>query len=115
MTQNPINPEVFEDLQDAMGDEFAEELLLTFLSEAPGMLADLRSAAAEGDTERLRRAAHSIKSNAQTFGAEALSSLARDIELVGLAADPKQASQQMDALEAAFRTSDVALRALNDG
>ncbi|MGI9366980.1 MAG: Hpt domain-containing protein, partial [Rhizobiaceae bacterium] len=35
------------------------------------------------DEDGYRRAAHSIKSNAQTFGATALAAQARDIELSG--------------------------------
>ena len=54
------------------------------------MLAELRSARAAGDAERFRRAAHSLKSNSNTFGALALGALARELELNGLDADPAQ-------------------------
>ena len=52
------------------------------------MLAELRSARAAGDAERFRRAAHSLKSNSNTFGALALGAQARALELKGLDADP---------------------------
>jgi HPt (histidine-containing phosphotransfer) domain-containing protein len=45
------------------------ELVDTFLAEAPSMLADLRESLASGEAERFRRAAHSLKSNGNTFGA----------------------------------------------
>ena len=41
-------------------------------------------ALAAGDAERFRRAAHSLKSNSNTFGALALGALARELELGGL-------------------------------
>ena len=40
-------------------------------------LADLRRALADGNTERFRRAAHSLKSNSHTYGATKLAELAR--------------------------------------
>ena len=55
-----------------MGAEFAAELVATFLDEAPGMVAELKAAAAGGDADAFRRAAHSLKSNASVFGAAAL-------------------------------------------
>ena len=67
-----IDPATFAELQDTAGAEFVAELVDTFLEEAPGMLAELRSARAEGDAERFRRAAHSLKSNSHTFGALSL-------------------------------------------
>ena len=70
------------------GAEFVGELVDTFLEEAPGMLAELRSARADGNAERFRRAAHSLKSNGNTFGALSLAALARELELKGLDADP---------------------------
>ena len=59
------------------------ELVDTFLTEAPSMLADLRESLADGEAERFRRAAHSLKSNANTFGALTLGALAKDLELSG--------------------------------
>jgi len=48
------------------------------------MLAELRATAATGRPEAFRRAAHSLKSNANTFGATHLGTLARDLELNGV-------------------------------
>ena len=69
------------ELQDATGAEFVAELVDTFLQEAPAMLDDLRHALAARDADTFRRAAHSLKSNGNTFGALALGALARDLEL----------------------------------
>jgi len=85
MTQPTIDPATFRALQDAAGADFVVELVHTFLEEAPAMMADLRAALAAGEAERFRRAAHSLKSNSNTFGAFALGEIARDLELSGLA------------------------------
>lgn len=87
MTQEAIDRATFRALQEAAGADFVRDLVATFLDdEAPTMMAELESALAAGDAERFRRAAHSLKSNSNTFGAVALGLVARDLELSGLAA-----------------------------
>jgi HPt (histidine-containing phosphotransfer) domain-containing protein len=108
MTGAMIDTAAYAQLQDTMGADFAAELLETFLAEAPAMLADLRQAAAAGDANGFRRAAHSIKSNAGLFGATALAELARGMELGGL---PTAAP---DAIEAEHARTGAALRSLRD-
>ena len=83
MTETTIDRATFEALQQTAGAEFVGELVDTFLEEAPPMLQDLRSALAAGDADRFRRAAHSLKSNSNTFGALALGALARDSSWAG--------------------------------
>ena len=110
-----IDATTFAELQDAAGVDFVAELVGTLLEEAPGMLAELRSALAAGDGERFRRAAHSLKSNGQTFGALALGALAREIELQGLDADPARDAAALDALDAAYAQAAAALKELSHG
>jgi len=110
-----IDPVTFAELQGAAGAEFVSELVATFLEEAPGMLADLRSARAASDGERFRRVAHSLKSNCHTFGALALGAMARALELHGLHADPAQDAAALDAIDAAYARVAAALRELSRG
>jgi len=115
MDQALIDPNTFGELQETAGAEFVAELVGTFLEEAPVMLAELRSARAAADDARYRRAAHSLKSNSHTFGALALGSLAREIELRGLAPDPARDAEALDALEAMYGRVAAALGELNRG
>jgi len=109
MTGAVLDAAAYAELQDTMGADFALELLETFLAEAPVMLDALRRAAAAGDADGFRRAAHSIKSNAGLFGATALADMARSMELGGL---PTAAP---DAIEAEYRRAGAALQVLLDG
>ena len=59
---------------------FVEELIRTFLEEAPTLLAILRQATAQGDASEARRAAHTLKSNAANFGATTFSSMCQQAE-----------------------------------
>ena len=115
MNENPIDQAVYSELQATTGVEFVAELVDTFLEEAPGMLAELRSARADGNAERFRRAAHSLKSNANTFGAVSLAAQARELELKGLDTDPARDEAALAALEAEHMRTAAALKALRNG
>jgi PAS domain S-box-containing protein len=58
-----------QNLKDLGGVEFLTEVVDVFLADAPGLMSSLRSALERGDTEELRRAAHTLKSNGSTLGA----------------------------------------------
>jgi len=115
MTTPIIELATFRELQDTAGPEFAAELIDTFLEEAPLMLAELRAARANTNADTFRRAAHSLKSNSQTFGALALGALARELELKGLPADPVQGDAALTALDAAYAQAATGLKALCHG
>jgi PAS domain S-box-containing protein len=68
-------------LEATMGEPaLAAELVDTFLREAPSLLTTLRSADWAEQAEELRRAAHTLKSNARIFGATALADLCQTLE-----------------------------------
>ena len=106
-----IDPTTFAELQASAGDEFVRELIDTFLEEAPPMLAELGEALAAGRAELFRRAAHSLKSNASTFGAATLAAMARDLELQGLAAATPVALAE---LAQQYEAAAAELKALRD-
>ncbi len=110
MTQDIVNTDTYAELCEAMGADFAAELLDTFMDEAPTMIATLKTAVAEQDAEGYRRAAHSIKSNAEIFGATALADLSRRMELTSLSDAPLP----VEELETTWSDTQTALRALRD-
>lgn len=101
-----IDDAAFAELQATAGEDFVAELVGTFFEEAPGMFAELRAALAAGAAEPFRRAAHSLKTNAHTFGAMALGAQARALELGGLPAD----DAGLVALEARYTEAMAALK-----
>ena len=109
MTEPTLDPATFAELEAAAGAEFARELIGTFLEEAPLMLAELRSTLASGNADAFRRAAHSLKSNSQTFGALALGALARELELKGLSG-----AAPLALIEQEYARAAAALTALRD-
>jgi histidine phosphotransfer protein HptB len=93
-----IDLATFEELKATAGADFVRELVETFLVEAPAMLADLRSSFAVNDADRFRRAAHSLKSNSNTFGATALAALAKGLEVDGLASVRESGGAPLESL-----------------
>ena len=115
MTQPVIDTATFEELKATAGADFVRELVDTFLVEAPAMLADLRDAYANGDTERFRRAAHSLKSNSHTFGAMELGKLAKDLELGGIPRVRDASDAPLDVLAREYARAAAALTELARG
>jgi HPt (histidine-containing phosphotransfer) domain-containing protein len=111
MSTPVIDLPAFTELQDNTGADFVIELVDTFAAEAPGMLAELRAAWAAGSADRFRRAAHSMKTNAMSFGALRLGDAARALELGGL---PKEAAA-IDELASCCAEALAALQALAHG
>ena len=115
MSEPTIDQAVYAELQDTVGAEFVADLVDTFIEEASGMLAELRSARAENHAERFRRAAHSLKSNSNTFGAVKLAALARELEVKGLNTDPARDTAALTSLEAEYARAAAALKGLRHG
>jgi HPt (histidine-containing phosphotransfer) domain-containing protein len=111
MSEPVIDMAVYNELADTAGAEFAAELAGTFMEEAPGMLAEMHAAQASGTADAFRRAAHSLKTNSITFGANRLGAMARDVELGGLVTN----AAPVDALEAEYQKVAAALKEIIGG
>jgi len=113
MSDATIDLATFNELKETAGADFIEELVQTFLEEAPAMLNELRESLAAGDADTFRRAAHSLKSNSMTFGAHTLGAMARGLELGGLPADPQP--NALDALVQEYARVAATLTELSHG
>ena len=78
-----IDRSTFEELKQMSGADFINELIDAFLEDGPNMMQNMRTALDTKDVESFRRNAHSLKSNAHTFGATELGALARELEFMG--------------------------------
>jgi HPt (histidine-containing phosphotransfer) domain-containing protein len=114
MTDAAIDRATFEALQQTAGAEFVRDLVDTFLTEAPLMLEDLRRALAANNADQFRRAAHSLKSNSNTFGALTLGAMARELELGGLDQTLKAGARPLDALSLEYSRVAAALKDLRN-
>jgi HPt (histidine-containing phosphotransfer) domain-containing protein len=102
-------------LEETVGDrEFVAELIGDFLDGLPAQLGAMREASSNGDAEELHRVAHTLKSNAATFGAEALAEACRQLEQAARAAEPADARELVARVEAEVARSAPALAAARD-
>jgi CheY-like chemotaxis protein/HPt (histidine-containing phosphotransfer) domain-containing protein len=67
-----LDDSALRNLRDLGGDDFLGEVIDAFLADAPGLLGTLRRSLDGQSNEELRRAAHTLKSNGATLGAEDL-------------------------------------------
>ncbi len=92
----------FEELKQMSGDDFINELIATFLEDAPKMIAEIKSGFAANNADIFRRAAHSLKSNAATFGAGQLSALAKELEMLGKENKLSETGDRLKSLDEAY-------------
>jgi PAS domain S-box-containing protein len=100
-----------EKLKELVGDDFLDEVIDAFLADAPTFLATLRRSLDEQNAEELRRAAHTLKSNGATLGAEGFSELCRELEQRAKDARLDGASELVDRIEQEYEPLQEALAA----
>ena len=93
-----IDRAVFERLVATTGGPFVAELIDTFGEDARELLATLRRTLAATDVDAFRRAAHSLKSTAESLGATGLAALARELEAGARAGSLDGAADRLDRL-----------------
>ena len=106
-----IELNIFNDLKESTGADYIGELIDAFLDDAPNLFTQMKSALANQDAESFRRAAHSMKSNAATFGAMKLSMLAKELEALGRE-NNLEIGNKLEVMEEAFHQVESQLTAL---
>lgn len=107
-----IDKTTFDELKQMSGEDFIDELIDTFLEDAPKLIDELKSALDANNADTFRRAAHSMKSNAATFGASQLATLAKDLEMLGKENKLNETGDKLGELEQAFASVRGELRDL---
>jgi len=107
-----IDASAVESLRELGGEEFVAEVIDTFLSDAPALVATLRATSEVGDSEGLRRAAHSLKANGQTLGAGRFSELCRELELRAKNGELGGTMELVDRIEREYRALEKTLAGL---
>lgn len=103
-----LNLNTFNNLKQSAGAEFVRELMDAFYNDFAEQMAHMQTALAAKDSESFRRAAHSVKSNAMTFGAEDLSGLARELEMLGRE-NNLEVGNRLEVLNEAFESVRIKL------
>lgn len=75
-----LDPTTVQRLVEALSPTLVAELIQAFLEDSPSMVDTIRRAGPTADPGEVRLAAHTLRSNADTFGASDLASLCTNLE-----------------------------------
>ena len=114
MTDTVIDLDVYQALAEIVGEDFIGEMVDAFLDEGAQFLDDFNKSFADGDTDLFRRAAHSMKSNAATFGATKLSELSEELEEMARQGQLDGVAEKLDPISAAFSNAGQVLKELKN-
>jgi signal transduction histidine kinase/CheY-like chemotaxis protein/HPt (histidine-containing phosphotransfer) domain-containing protein len=100
----PIDRDAVRRLAEGVGGDraFVEELIQQFGVEAPDLVTAARAGLKDGDDDVVRRAAHTLKSNAATFGARYLADRCRELEDAAKAGSLLDGPHQIDVISDAL-------------
>ena len=111
MSEPVIDTATLDSLVATTDAQFVDELMDAFREDSPQLIATMRQAAAGNDADAFRRAAHSLKSNSNNFGATNLAALAKELEAMGKAGSLDGAGAKIERLAAEYEQVERALRA----
>ncbi len=95
-----VDPTVLARLAESMGGDeaFVAELIEGFVADSPDLVAAARRGLEAGDAGEVRRAAHTLKSNAATFGAHGLADRSRSLEAAATHGALDEGQAQLEAM-----------------
>ena len=112
-----LDPRALEQLRASVGGdpEFVAELIDEFLEDAPRQLEALRAGVSGADGEAARRAAHTLKGNARTFGATNLAALCLEAETAAAARETATLHARVESIAESWGDVEAELRSVRPG
>lgn len=110
-----IDISTFNTLKESVGEDFIGELLTAYFDETPQLLSRLQKAFNEQDLDAFTRAAHSIKSTSNSFGALQFGAMAKELEMMGRAGNLEGAFAMVEALFASYEEVRQTLEEMSHG
>jgi CheY-like chemotaxis protein/HPt (histidine-containing phosphotransfer) domain-containing protein len=106
-----LDPPALERLVETIGDDrsLLTALIDTFLRDTPRLVEAARRGLERGQTDEVRRAAHTLKSNGATFGATSLSELSRQLEALARSGTLEGADELITQIDAEYERVRIAL------
>ena len=114
VTPPAIQAATLDELAAATDHDFVRELIDTYLDDTPRLLAEMRQGLAESQPATVQRAAHSLKSNSASLGAQALSAQAKELEMAAKAGDLASAPAHIERLASLYAQAEAELRNWKD-
>ncbi|WP_432142147.1 response regulator [Streptomyces sp. bgisy084] len=100
-----LDAPAFQRLVGSFGTEFVGQLIDAFLEDSPRLIESLRRSLDEEKASELRRAAHTLKSHAHTFGFPRLVQPCQEAEDLGATGDLSEAAPLVSRIEVEYRAA----------
>jgi len=109
-----VDESALQDLLRSTGNDsaFVSELIDTYLTDSRELLVTMRQAIRDGNTEQLRKAAHTLKSSSASLGAGAVARLCLEVEQQARAGALAAGAEYLASIEAAQAAAEHELHAL---
>jgi HPt (histidine-containing phosphotransfer) domain-containing protein len=101
VARSPVDASVLDRLAESLGggDAFVTELIEQFVTDSPALVAAVGRGLEAGDADEVRRAAHTLMSNAATFGANELADRSSRLEAAAKAGGLDDGLAQIEAID----------------
>lgn len=109
MSQQPLDPAIFNELRKLMDDALAE-FIVTYLGNSPGLIEQMEQGLATGNDETVAQGAHQLKGGSGSIGAMRLFELARQIEQLARTHDMAGVEPVLTRLKIEFGRVEDALK-----
>lgn len=100
------------DLSDDGDPELLIDLIQMFLEDGPSRVQSILEGLAEGDLEKVERAAHSLKGSAGNLGARKVQDIAEQLQVSSRQGDADVVKGQVESLPQAFAAAEQDFREL---
>jgi CheY-like chemotaxis protein len=110
----PIDQAALDNLAQLQREDrpdIVNRVITLFLETAPALLKDLQEGAEDGDTARLGRASHALKSSAANVGAAAFSARCEELEILARSGQVSDAPARVRVIVEDYRRAQAALTA----
>lgn len=104
-----LDPQMLKHIEKIMGTETTLLLIEQFLAYAPQQLTALQQSVVAGDSETLRQQAHQFKGESLQIGANLLSALCKEIEILAQEGQVETAFASLTKLETELERVKAAL------
>jgi HPt (histidine-containing phosphotransfer) domain-containing protein len=113
VARSPVDASVLDRLAESLGggDAFVTELIEQFVTDSPALVAAVGRGLEAGDADEVRRAAHTLMSNAATFGANELADRSSRLEAAAKAGGLDDGLAQIEAIDEELGRDHAALGA----
>lgn len=111
--EDVIDDAVFEDIETMSGEQaqgLIRNIVDLYLQKSPALLEAIQQGMQQGDTEKLFKAAHALKSSSANVGAVRVSAIARELERMARENMLEQAKMELNSLVDSYRQAEQCLK-----